>query len=236
MPDKMPAQHTAGGSPSVKAALTIASSEFTESGHNRELATNLKSPHEALQISVKGAMLSVVSPRDPILSEALKREAGMQWQPQACVWRVKVTEANTSKLDKVFAKLGTYLQGQALQATPTERGLTSNEIAAFEKAPQPNGMPLDEKGLRHVENAMQLVTRTFTQAELADLREMKGGEIKQSSSPRLAALSDDAYTRLSGAVANTQAAYQAVNGMKFDTAAAKIAQMQTSVSSQAPSR
>ena len=97
-------------------------------------------------------------------------------------------------------------------------------------------VPLDEKGLRHVENAMQLVARTFTPTELADLREMKGGEHQQSSSPRLAALSNDAYTRLSGAVATTQAAYQAVNGMKFDAAAAKIAQMQAPAPSQAVSR
>ena len=68
------------------------------------------------------------------------------------------------------------------------------------------------------------------------MREIKGGEHQQSSSPRLAALSDDAYTRLSGAVANTQAAYQAVNGMKFDAAAAKIAQMQAPAQSQAQSR
>ena len=73
---------------------------------------------------------------------------------------------------------------------------------------------------------MQLVARTFTPTELADIREMKGGEHQQSSSPRLAALSNDAYNRVTGAVANTQAAYQAVNGMKFDAAAAKIAQMQ----------
>jgi hypothetical protein len=181
-------------------------------------------------------MLSVMSPRDPILSEALKKDAGMQWQPQASVWRVKVTEANVGKLNDAFSKLGTYLQGQALQATPTERGLTSNEIAALEKTPQPNGMALDEKSLRHVENAMQLVTRTFTAAELADLREMKGGEHQQSTSPRLAALSNDAFTRLTGAVAGTQIAYQAVNGMKFDAAAAKIAQMQAPAQSQTQSQ
>lgn len=233
MPDKLPAQHVAGGPPSVQAALTIASSEIAETTHNRELASGIRSPHEALQLSVKGSMLSVVSPRDPVLSEALKKEAGMQWQPQASVWRVKVTEANTAKLNEVFAKLGTYLNGQALQATPTERGLTSNEIAALEKTPKPNGMPLDEKGLKHVENAMQLVTRTFTPSEFADLREMKGGEHLQSSSPRLAALSNDAYNRLSGAVATAQAAYQAVNGMKFDAAAAKIAQMQAPAQGQA---
>jgi hypothetical protein len=227
MSDKIPAQHTPGGPPSVQAALTIASSEIAERAQSRELASGITSPHEALQLSVKGSMLSVVSPRDPVLSEALKKEAGMQWQPQASVWRVKVTEANTAKLNEVFAKLGTYLEAQVLQATPTERGLTSNEIAALEKTPQPNGMPLDEKGLRHVENAMQLVARTFTPAELADLREMKGGEHQQSSSPRLAALSNDAYNRLSSAVSTTQTAYQAVNGMKFDAAAAKIAQMQT---------
>ena len=236
MPDKLPAQHIAGGPPSVQAALTIASSEIAERAHSRDLAASLTSPHEALQFSVKGSMLSVVSPRDPVLSEALKKEAGMQWQPQAGVWRVNVTEANTAKLSEVFIKLGTYLDGQALQATPTERGLTSNEIAALEKTPQPNGMPLDEKGLRHVENAMQLVTRTFTPAELADLREMKGGEHQQSTSPRLAALSNDAYTRLSAAVATTQTAYQAVNGLKFDAAAAKIAQMQTPAQSQSMGR
>jgi hypothetical protein len=232
MSDKIPAQHTPGGPPSVQAALTIASSEIAERAQSRELASSITSPHEALQLSVKGAMLSVVSPRDPVLSEALKKEAGMQWQPQASVWRVKVTEANTAKLNDVFAKLGTYLEAQALQATPTERGLTSNEIAALEKTPQPNGLPLDEKGLRHVENAMQLVTRTFTPAELADLREMRGGEHQQSSSPRLAALSNDAYDRLSTAIATTQTAYQAVNGMKFDAAAAKIAQMQTPAQAQ----
>ena len=160
----------------------------------------------------------------------------MQWQPQASVWRVQVTEANTAKLNEVFTKLGAYLDGQALQATPTERGLTSNEIAALEKTPQPNGMPLDEQGLRHVENAMQLVARTFTPAEAADLREIKGGEHQQSSSPRLAALSNDAYNRLSTAVATTQAAYQAVNGMKFDAAAAKIAQMQAPAQAQTMGR
>lgn len=236
MSDKIAAQHTTGGPPSVQAALTIASSEIAESSHNRELASSVKSPHEALQLSIKGSMLSVVSPRDPVLSEALKKEAGMQWQPQASVWRVKITEANTAKLNEVFTKLGTYLQGQSVQATPTERGLTSNEIAALEKTPNPNGMPLDEKGLRHVENAMQLVARAFTPTELADLREMKGGEHQQSSSPRLAALSNDAYTRLSGAVATTQSAYQAVNGMKFDAAAAKIAQMQAPAQAQAVGR
>ena len=236
MPDKLPAQHIAGGPPSVQAALTIASSEIAERAHSSDLAATLKSPHEALQLSVKGSMLSVVSPRDPVLSEALKKEAGMQWQPQASVWRVNVTEANVGKLNEVLTKLRTYLDGQTLQATPSERGLTSNEIAALEKTPQPGGMPLDEKGLRHVENAMQLVTRTFTPAELADLREMKGGEHQQSSSPRLAALSNDTYTRLSGAVATTQTAYQAVNGMKFDAAAAKIAQMQAPTQAQTMGR
>ena len=236
MPDKVPALHSASGPPSVQAALTIASSEIAEGTHNRDLASGIKSPHEALQLSVRGSMLSVVSPRDPILSEALKKDAGMQWQPQASVWRVKVTAENTAKINEVFGKLGTYLQSQAVQATPTERGLTSNEIAALEKTPNPNGMPLDEKGLKHVENAMQLVARTFTPSELADLREMKGGEHLQSSSPRLAALSNDAYNRLSVAVATTQAAYQAVNGMRFDAAATKIAQMQAPAQSQAMGR
>ena len=160
----------------------------------------------------------------------------MQWQPQASVWRVKVTEANAPKINEVLGKLGAYLDGQALQATPTERGLTSNEIAALEKTPQPNGLPLDEKGLRHVENAMQLIARTFTPAEAADLREIKGGEHQKSSSPRLAALSNDAYNRLSTAVAATQTAYQAVNGMKFDAAAAKIAQMQAPAQAQTMGR
>ena len=153
-----------------QAALTIASSEVAERSYNRELAGNLKSPHDALQFSVKGSMLSIVSPRDPVLSEALTKDAGMQWQPQASVWRTQVTDSNVSKLNEVFTKLGTYLNGQALPATPTERGLTSNEIAALEKTPQPNGTPLDEKSMRHVENAMQLVSRTFTPTELADLR------------------------------------------------------------------
>ena len=226
MSDKVAPLHTAGGPPSVQAALTIASSEVAERSHNRELAASVKSPHDALQFSVKGSMLSVVSPRDPLLSEALKKDAGMQWQPQASVWRTQVTDANVTKLNEVFTKLGTYLNGQALQATPTERGLTNNEIAALEKTPTPNGTPLGEKSMRHVENAMQLVSRTFTPTELADLREMKGGEHLQSSSPRLAALSNETFTRITGAVAAAQTAYQAVNGMKFDAAAAKIAQMQ----------
>jgi hypothetical protein len=226
MSDKVPALHTAGGPPSVQAALTIASSEIAERTHSRELAAGLKSPHEALQFSVKGSMLSVVSPRDPVLSEALKKDAGMQWQPQASVWRTQVTDANVGKLTEVFTKLGSYLDGQALQATPTERGLTSNEIAALEKTPQPNGTPLDEKSMRHVENAMQLVARTFTPTELADMRDMKAGEHQQSSSPRLAALSNDTFNRVTKAVETAQTAYQAVNGMKFDAAAAKIAQMQ----------
>ncbi len=235
MSDKIVPLHTAGGPPSVQAALTIASSELAERIHSRELATSLKSPHEALQFSVKGSMLSVVSPRDPVLCEALKKDAGMQWQPQSSVWRAQVTDANVGKLNEVFTKLGTYLTGQALQATPTERGLTSNEIAALKKTPQPNGAPLDEKNMRHVENAMQLVSRTFTPTELADMREMKAAEHLKSSSLRLAALSSDMFMRVTKAVDTAQTAYQAVNGMKFDAAAAKIAQMQAPAQGQAQS-
>jgi hypothetical protein len=226
MSDKVAATHTPGGPPSVQAALTIASSEIAVRFHNRELAASLTSPHDALQFSVKGSMLSITSPRDPVLSEALKKDAGMQWQPQQSVWRMQVTDANVGKLNEVVTKLGTYLQGQALQATPTERGLSSNEIAALEKTPQPNGAPLDEKSMRHVENGMQLVSRTFTPTELAELRDLKPGEHQQASSPRLGALSTDMFKRLTGAVATAQTAYQVVNGMKFDAAAAKIAQMQ----------
>ena len=160
----------------------------------------------------------------------------MQWQPQTSVWRTQVTDANAVKLLQMLTKLGTYLDGQPLQATPTERGLTSNEIAALEKTPQLNGAPLDKKSMRHIENAMQLVAHTFTPSELADMRDMKTGEHLQSSSPRLAALSDDTFKRISGAVATTQTAYQAVNGMKFDAAAAKIAQMQAPAQGQSVAR
>ena len=78
MSDKVAALHTAGGPPSVQAALTIASSEVAERSHNRELAASVTSPHDALQFSVKGSMLSVVSPRDPVLSEALNRSSPTQ--------------------------------------------------------------------------------------------------------------------------------------------------------------
>jgi hypothetical protein len=83
---------------------------------------------------------------------------------------------------------------------------------------------------------MQLVARTFTPTELADMREMKAGDHQQSSSPRLAALSNDTFNRVTKAVETAQTAYQAVNGMKFDAAAAKIAQMQTPAQGQAVAR
>ena len=55
---------------------------------------------------------------------------------------------------------------------------------------------------------------------------MKAGDHQQSSSPRIAALATDTFDRITKAVASAQTAYQAVNGMKFDAAAAKIAQIQ----------
>jgi hypothetical protein len=45
------------------------------------------------------------------------------------------------------------------------------------------------------------------------MREIKAGDHQQASFPRLAVLGNDEFKRITTAVATTQSAYQAVNGM-----------------------